>query len=127
MNTKLAPSAKALSTSLPRRMPLSIITGTPGQAFTMAGSTRSGAIAPSSCRPPWLDTTMPSTPASTALRVRDLYQDWGGEDKVFVDLACSSHNRMWEKNRQMLFQATVDWLREGKVNGMRRGTLRMGY
>jgi esterase/lipase len=60
-------------------------------------------------------------------RVRELYEDWGGTDKVFVDLGCSSHNAMWEKNRRLLYQATVDWLRDGKVNGMRQGMLRMGY
>lgn len=60
-------------------------------------------------------------------RVRELYDDWGGEDKVFVDLACSSHNAMWEQNRRLLFQATIDWLRTGKVQGTSNGTLRMGY
>ena len=60
-------------------------------------------------------------------RVRELYEDWGGADKVFVDLGCSSHNAMWEKNRRLLYQATVDWLRDGKVGGMRQGMLRMGY
>jgi pimeloyl-ACP methyl ester carboxylesterase len=60
-------------------------------------------------------------------RVRELYEDWGGADKVFVDLGCSSHNAMWEKNRRLLYQATVEWLRDGKVNGMRQGMLRMGY
>jgi pimeloyl-ACP methyl ester carboxylesterase len=60
-------------------------------------------------------------------RVRELYEDWGGADKVFVDLGCSSHNAMWEKNRRLLFQATVDWLRDGQVDGVRQGMLRMGY
>jgi pimeloyl-ACP methyl ester carboxylesterase len=60
-------------------------------------------------------------------RVRELYEDWGGDSKVFVELACSSHNAMWERNRRLLFQATVDWLREGKVNGTSQGMLRMGY
>ena len=60
-------------------------------------------------------------------RVRELYEDWGGDSKVFVELACSSHNAMWERNRRLLFQATVDWLREGKVSGTSQGMLRMGY
>jgi len=60
-------------------------------------------------------------------RVRELYEDWGGADKVFVDLGCSSHNAMWEKNRRLLYQATVDWLRDGKVQGLRQGMLRLGY
>ena len=35
-------------------------------------------------------------------RVRDLYTDLGSQQKVFVDLACSSHNAMWEKNHLLL-------------------------
>jgi pimeloyl-ACP methyl ester carboxylesterase len=60
-------------------------------------------------------------------RVRELYEDWGGENKVLIDLACSSHNAMWEKNRQLLFQASIAWLRDGKVNGTSHGVLRIGY
>ncbi|MBA2961078.1 MULTISPECIES: alpha/beta hydrolase [Ramlibacter] len=60
-------------------------------------------------------------------RVRELYEDLGSPSKVLVDLGCSSHNAMWEKNRKVLFDATVDWLRHGKVNGLERGTVRMGY
>jgi hypothetical protein len=58
--------------------------------------------------------------------VRELYEDWGGSEKVFIDLRCSSHNAMWERNRRLLYQATVDWLRDGQVGGMRQGVLRMG-
>lgn len=60
-------------------------------------------------------------------RVRELYEDWGGRDKVLIDLACSSHNAMWEMNRHMLYQATIDWLRDGRVNGISSGMLRLGY
>ncbi len=31
-------------------------------------------------------------------RVRELFADLGAHQKVFIDLACSSHNAMWEKN-----------------------------
>jgi hypothetical protein len=34
---------------------------------------------------------------------------------------------MWEKNRQLLFDATVDWLKTGQLKGMSRGMVRMGY
>ena len=44
-----------------------------------------------------------------------------------VDLACSSHNAMWEKNRKLLFDATVQWLREARVNGQSSGIVRLGY
>lgn len=60
-------------------------------------------------------------------RVRDLYEDLGSTDKVLLDLACSSHNAMWEKNRKFLFDATVQWLREGRVNDRSSGIVRMGY
>jgi pimeloyl-ACP methyl ester carboxylesterase len=60
-------------------------------------------------------------------RVRELYEDLGSPNKVLLDLGCSSHNAMWEKNRHLLYQATIEWLREGKVNGMNQGILRMGY
>jgi pimeloyl-ACP methyl ester carboxylesterase len=59
--------------------------------------------------------------------VHQLYEDLGSPNKVLVDLACSSHNAMWETHRDMLYQATIAWLRDGKVNGIDRGVMRMGY
>jgi pimeloyl-ACP methyl ester carboxylesterase len=60
-------------------------------------------------------------------RVRDLYADLGSKQKVFVDLACSSHNAMWEKNHLLLFRASLEWLSKGTVNGNEQGLLRLGY
>ncbi len=60
-------------------------------------------------------------------RVRDLYDDLGSGQKVYVDLACSSHNAMWEKNHLLLFHASLEWLTSRSVSGMREGTLRLGY
>jgi pimeloyl-ACP methyl ester carboxylesterase len=60
-------------------------------------------------------------------RVKALYADMGGPDKVFIDLACSSHNAMWEKNHLLLFQASLDWLTTGKVDGRSSGMIRKGY
>jgi pimeloyl-ACP methyl ester carboxylesterase len=60
-------------------------------------------------------------------RVRELYVDLGSKEKVFVDLACSSHNAMWENNHLLLFRASLDWLREGKVQGTSAGELKLGY
>jgi pimeloyl-ACP methyl ester carboxylesterase len=59
-------------------------------------------------------------------RVRELYTDLGSKQKVFVELACSSHNAMWEKNRNLLFKASADWLRDGKVNAVATGELKLG-
>ena len=50
-------------------------------------------------------------------RVRDLYADLGASKKVLIDLACSSHNAMWEKNRTILYQSSLEWLGKGTVNG----------
>jgi pimeloyl-ACP methyl ester carboxylesterase len=60
-------------------------------------------------------------------RVRDLHADLGASKKVLIDLACSSHNAMWEKNHLMLFQASAEWLTKGTVNGSDSGVVRMGY
>ena len=60
-------------------------------------------------------------------RVRELYSDLGSKQKVFIDLACSSHYAMWEKNRLLLFKASLEWLKDGKVNGISEGELKLGY
>jgi esterase/lipase len=58
-------------------------------------------------------------------RVRDFYADIGSSRKVFVDLACSSHNAMWEKNHLVLFQASLEWLEKGTVNGQSNAMLKL--
>jgi len=60
-------------------------------------------------------------------RVRELYADLPSQQKVFLDLACSSHNAMWEKNHLLLFRASLEWLVRGTVNGKEEGVLRLGY
>jgi pimeloyl-ACP methyl ester carboxylesterase len=60
-------------------------------------------------------------------RVRQLYAAVGSQKKVFIDLACSSHNAMWEKNHRLLFKASADWLTTGAVEGQSQGMLRLGY
>ncbi len=60
-------------------------------------------------------------------RVRELYADLGSAHKVFIDLACSSHNAMWEKNHLALFQASLEWLSEGTVGGQSQGMVKRGY
>jgi pimeloyl-ACP methyl ester carboxylesterase len=58
-------------------------------------------------------------------RVRDFYADLGSRQKVFVDLACSSHNAMWEKNHLALFQASLEWLEKTTVNGQSNAMLKL--
>jgi pimeloyl-ACP methyl ester carboxylesterase len=60
-------------------------------------------------------------------RVRELYADYGGAQKALVDLACSSHNAMWERNHGLLFKASLEWLDKGTVNGKQSGEVRLGY
>ena len=58
--------------------------------------------------------------------MRDLYADLGSPQKIFIDLACSSHNAMWERNHKLLFQASLEWLQNGTVNGMKTGITGQG-
>jgi hypothetical protein len=58
--------------------------------------------------------------------VKELYADLGSKNKVFVELACSSHNAMWEKNHLAMFQASLEWLEKGTVNGKTEGMFNLG-
>ena len=60
-------------------------------------------------------------------RVRAAYDDLGATDKVFVDLACSSHNAMWERNHLLMFSASLQWLTTGAVGETRTGVIKLGY
>ncbi|MBY0497000.1 MAG: lysophospholipase [Cyanobacteria bacterium] len=60
-------------------------------------------------------------------RVRTAYDDLGSADKVLIDLGCASHNAMWEANHLTLFSASLEFLKEGTVSGMRNGVLRLGF
>jgi hypothetical protein len=61
------------------------------------------------------DSDADGRPAYTTSRCRrsasrNCFADLGATQKVFVDLACSSHNAMWEKNHLLLFRASLEWL-----------------
>jgi hypothetical protein len=58
-------------------------------------------------------------------RVAELYEDLGSEHKVLAHVECGSHNAMWETNRHKLFAASLEWLRDGTVDGMRSGEIRL--
>jgi pimeloyl-ACP methyl ester carboxylesterase len=60
-------------------------------------------------------------------RVQELFADLGAKEKILIDLGCSSHNAMWESNHQLLFRASLEWLRSGTVNGAKDGTVKLGY
>ena len=59
--------------------------------------------------------------------VKTLYDDLGSTRKVYLDLGCTSHNALWEKNHLLLFRASLEWLRDGAVNGSKEGVVRLGY
>ena len=63
----------------------------------------------------------------TPERVRTAFDDLGSSDKVLIDLGCASHNAMWEANHLTLFNASLEFLKEGTVNGQRNGVLRLGW
>jgi len=60
-------------------------------------------------------------------RVHELYEDLGSEHKVLIDLGCSSHNAMWERNHLLLFRASLEWLTAETVEGMKTGVVKLGY
>jgi pimeloyl-ACP methyl ester carboxylesterase len=60
-------------------------------------------------------------------RVRELYEDAGSARKVLLDLGCSSHNALWERQHGALFAATREWLAQGTVSGHAEGVVRAGY
>ena len=60
-------------------------------------------------------------------RVREFYADLGSPQKVFIDLGCSSHMAMWERNKDILFRASLEWLTQGTVNGKKEGMMQLGY
>jgi pimeloyl-ACP methyl ester carboxylesterase len=60
-------------------------------------------------------------------RVQEYFADLGAENKVLLDLGCASHNAMWESNHLLLFRASLEWLTAGTVQGMAKGTVRLGY
>jgi hypothetical protein len=51
----------------------------------------------------------------------------GASNKILVDLACSSHNAMWERNHLLLFRASLEFLTAGTVNGAKQGIIKLGY
>ena len=53
--------------------------------------------------------------------VQNLYADYGGQ-KFYLEMACSSHNAMWERDAQQLYEASYEWLNTATYNGMSNGS-----
>ena len=56
---------------------------------------------------------------------KQLYEDLGSDNKVFVSIPCGSHFLVWEKNHSALHEASRQWLANGTFNGATRGEFRM--
>ena len=54
--------------------------------------------------------------------IRDLFQDLGARQKVFVHVACASHFLPWENQHMILLRASEEWLREGTFTGQATGS-----
>ncbi|MES2473353.1 MAG: alpha/beta fold hydrolase [Pseudomonadota bacterium] len=63
----------------------------------------------------------------TPARVKEFYADIGSPQKTYVELGCASHNAMWEKDRHILFKASLEWLEKGTVEGQKNAMLRLGF
>ena len=55
-------------------------------------------------------------------RVREFYADLGAEQKVYIEMHCSSHNAMWERDAEQLFDATYQWLSTTSYEDRSTGT-----
>jgi pimeloyl-ACP methyl ester carboxylesterase len=64
--------------------------------------------------------------AVTGDNTRNLFSDLGTTNKVFLEMACTSHYAIWETRSPILHQASLDWLLHGSIGGMQRGSLRLG-
>jgi pimeloyl-ACP methyl ester carboxylesterase len=56
---------------------------------------------------------------------KELYEDLGTDNKVFISIPCGSHFLVWEKNHTALHEASRQWLANGTFNGSHRGEFRM--
>jgi pimeloyl-ACP methyl ester carboxylesterase len=55
--------------------------------------------------------------------VQALYTDLvGAPQKVFVHVACASHNLVWENQHMALLNASVEWLQQGTYQGQFSGS-----
>jgi pimeloyl-ACP methyl ester carboxylesterase len=66
------------------------------------------------------------SPLTVPESIRAAYADLGTSHKVFLNLACSSHFAQWETRHLIMFQASLEWLRDGSVNGLAEGEVRLG-
>jgi pimeloyl-ACP methyl ester carboxylesterase len=54
----------------------------------------------------------------------ELIDDLGASSKVFLSIACATHFVVWEKQRRILYRASLEWLRTGRLSGRNTGSFR---
>jgi hypothetical protein len=52
---------------------------------------------------------------------RNLYNDLPIDNKVFIHVACASHQLVWENQHMILMSASKGWLRHGTFEGYASG------
>lgn len=55
-----------------------------------------------------------------------LFDDLGAKQKVFLGIACATHFAVWEKQRRVLHQASLEWLKSARLAGADKGMFRAG-
>lgn len=55
-------------------------------------------------------------------RAREFHADLGATNKVLLEMPCASHNAMWEKDAQLLFEASRQWLLDARWQGNNSGS-----
>lgn len=55
---------------------------------------------------------------------RELFQDLGSQNKVYLDIACGTHFLVWEKQHIVMKKASLDWLRNTSLQGAQTGYFR---
>ena len=56
---------------------------------------------------------------------RTVFDQIASKDKVFINVACASHFMVWEKQRRVLHETSVAWLKEGRIKNVSRGEFRV--
>ncbi|MDP8930633.1 MAG: alpha/beta hydrolase, partial [Actinomycetota bacterium] len=56
-----------------------------------------------------------------ATGAKQLHEDLGTRDKVFVNVACASHFMLWERQHRALHRLSSEWLGDGTIDGHKRG------
>jgi pimeloyl-ACP methyl ester carboxylesterase len=52
---------------------------------------------------------------------RELHEDLGSPNKVLLAVSCATHFVVWEKQRRVLYRASLDWLRTSQLDGASSG------